>query len=145
MRKKKAAQVKEEFEALFEDGAKAAVAAESGALPNGCEERPEGNGDAAGGGDDHSSFSTLPSSLPASAPADAGPRVYIGPTVAKRGLFYGAVFSGEMPALWQEALDELPELARLIVPAQEAGRALRQMERRGTPAYEARSAVLCYL
>ena len=69
------------------------------------------------------------------AAADAVQRIYIGPNVAVAGLSQFATFIGELPGHITEAINELPELAGLIVPVEGFGKVHARLQDRTSSEY----------
>ena len=69
------------------------------------------------------------------AAADAVQRIYIGPNVAVAGLSQFATFIGELPGHITEAINELPELAGLIVPVEGFGKIHTKLQDRTSSEY----------
>ena len=69
------------------------------------------------------------------AAADAVQRIYIGPNVAVAGLSQFATFIGELPGHITEAINELPELAGLIVPVDGFGKVHARLQDRTSSEY----------
>ena len=56
-----------------------------------------------------------------------GQYIYLGPRLNAYGIGYGAVFyNGRHPRL-QEAIDRCPSVAQLLVPVNEAGKVMREL------------------
>ena len=66
---------------------------------------------------------------------DTVQRIYIGPTVAVAGLSQFATFIGELPGHITEAINELPELAGLIVPVEGFGKVHARLQDRTSSEY----------
>ena len=141
-KKKSAAQINEEFEAaLFGDEAAptaddaAKAEPEDGAADGARDEEPRAiaEGDAAAPED--------PAADP-DLPRASYPRVYVGPSLNRLGVFHGTVFSGDLPKAFADAAEEMPEILGLIVPAASASSAMREMERKGSLLHERRARLL---
>jgi hypothetical protein len=80
--------------------------------------------------------------VPISEPDKAVTRIYLGPNLRAGRLLQSTVFRGGTPAYLQPLLDELPDVAALIVPVDEISDVQARIARTGTPEYGAYNAIL---
>lgn len=64
------------------------------------------------------------------------PVVYCGPDKPKLGLRRNAVFYGELPAPYVDAIMTVPEVEKLIVPYTQIGAMRKKISQSGTPEHE---------
>jgi hypothetical protein len=69
-------------------------------------------------------------------------RIYMGPNLRAGRLLQSTVFRGGIPAYLQPLLDELPDVASLIVPVDEMSGVQAKIVQVGTPEYGAYNAIM---
>ena len=66
-----------------------------------------------------------------------GNRIYIGPTQPEYKLVKNSLFLGDLPEAVEAYLAEKPHLRRLIVPTADYAIAVKKMQTKGTPEFDA--------